>query len=1513
MKEILKNQVATMTLPEDHYLEQDAEIFEFFVEEIEEIFTELESLFAQWISDPQDQATLTDIRRHFHTLKGSGRMVGAVQAGEMAWTVEDTLNRVIGGGLKLTDEVQKFAKLAFKIYEQKLYPSFKAFAPMPIDVRPVVLLGQKLQSEAVVEPSLLALLDLSEQLTSPAVVTGLEYEDTVTTEDVVEPASVVFEEPQATPSVDEPTVVEPSPIVEEAKVEPTPQPQQPTVTTKTEVDHVPTTPSQPEDCPTPEWSEQIDQLDQQSIQELAGQEIAAASNQGQNDLAETVSIFIEEADEHLGTVLEFVSQEHQTAKDYNELIRALHTLRGSSSMAHLDIIFDASSKVEKLFKGLLQEEIMSSSHEIELLEEYAHFIKHSLKNLRQSESLAELDVGFNRLWEEYQERAPLREQENLHGIVSELLELNIDLLLDTEVDFIKRAKGAFPSYLQQLTEQAERLADCTTSRAAESIQEFAQYLAELYLVLVQEPVLLEDQPTQTLIQTVHEEFIHLFDTLAIGQRVLVSEEREQLKKHLEHFIDEHRDSIVAARIGKSAVDAVQEQQAAQPMGLNLAELSQRIMSDQQFLQSEQINHDFDADLVSIFLEEAEELLVGIDQDLNTWSKDQNQTAALSNLMRHLHTLKGGANMVQATHIGTIAHELETIYERLIHTQTKVSAEFIQIIRIVQDDISDRIQIMQEQSIDYPAPQSVDILKHIHQLAAGEMPQVSSTAQAPAVETDLEMDAAVRESFLEEAEELLTHTEKWLKQWLDQRSNRSILLQLQRAAHTIKGGARMVKLEQVEEISYQLENVFEQFAIHQFSSNAYDDLLFAAVKWLKAAIFEQDTSNYQQILNHLQAIEYVDVGAQLPSNIAKIDLTDALIGSDLVQGDGTEPPSMLGEWADAAQTESNNEMIRISADLVEKMIDLSGENSINRSRIEMDLGRLGNTLNEMELTILRLADQLRRMEGELESQILAKHSQDDFAYEEFDPLEMDQYSSLNQLSKSLSESASDLVDFKVTLSEKIRDAEGLLLQQSRIQTEIQESLMRTRLVPVTGMLPRLQRIVRQTSSTLNRPTELVVKNTEGELDRTILERLVTPFEHMLRNAVDHGIESPELRSLMKKPAVGQIELNITRQGTDVIVSFSDDGRGIDVNKIREKALNVGLIRGNQSLDEQEIMQLIFHPGFSTAKEVTQISGRGVGLDIVQSEIKVLGGHISVASVLGKGTTFTIRVPTTVAISDALMVKIGDQQFAFPLAQIERIVRISPVALEQYFDSEDDFFEIDQQFYKLRYLGEFIAGQPIPRLQNIAHSLPVLLIKSGSGQVTALLVDQLIGSRAQIVVKNIGHHFSKVGAIAGATILGDGQVCLILDGQNIARQIQVTPRQKQNTQQREMYSTNERKLIMIVDDSVTVRKVTSRLLERQGYEVITAKDGLDAVEQLESIKPDLMLLDIEMPRMDGFEVTNLVRHHEVHHQLPIIMITSRTGEKHRERAFSLGVSGYMGKPFQEAELLANIQQQFVQKQG
>lgn len=471
-------------------------------------------------------------------------------------------------------------------------------------------------------------------------------------------------------------------------------------------------------------------------------------------------------------------------------------------------------------------------------------------------------------------------------------------------------------------------------------------------------------------------------------------------------------------------------------------------------------------------------------------------------------------------------------------------------------------------------------------------------------------------------------------------------------------------------------------------------------------------------------------------------------------------------------------------------------------------------------------------------------------------------------------------------------------------------MRTRMVPFERLVPRLRRIVRQVAGELGKQVEFMVGNATGEMDRSVLERIVAPLEHMLRNAVDHGIESVERRRAAGKPEQGTIRLDLAREGGDILLTLADDGGGINLEAVRRKAIERGLMSTGSDLSEHEILQFILEAGFSTAERVTQISGRGVGMDVVHSEVKQLGGSMSIESTLGQGTRFLIRLPFTVSVNRALMVYSGEDLYAIPLNTIEGIVRVSPYELEAYYQPDAPRFEYAGQAYELRYLGDLLNNGQKPKLVGQSLPLPVILVRSKEHSV-AVQVDSLAGSR-EIVVKSLGPQFAGVHGISGATILGDGRVVVILDLLATIRVLhahQLTqlhqPRLLEQPQESIETESERPTLVMVVDDSVTVRKVTSRLLERNGMNVLTAKDGVDAITQLQERKPDIMLLDIEMPRMDGFEVATLVRHDERLKDLPIIMITSRTGEKHRDRALGIGVNEYLGKPYQESVLLEAIQ--------
>jgi chemosensory pili system protein ChpA (sensor histidine kinase/response regulator) len=527
--------------------------------------------------------------------------------------------------------------------------------------------------------------------------------------------------------------------------------------------------------------------------------------------------------------------------------------------------------------------------------------------------------------------------------------------------------------------------------------------------------------------------------------------------------------------------------------------------------------------------------------------------------------------------------------------------------------------------------------------------------------------------------------------------------------------------------------------------------------------------------------------------------------------------------------------------------------------------------------------------------------------EFDPLEMDRFSRLQQLSGSLAETVNDLVSVKEMLGGYQREFTDLLTQQARIADDLQDGLLRTRLVPFVQVVPRLHRLVRQTADTLGKSARLEVIGPEVELDRTILDRLVAPLEHLLRNAVDHGLEDSNTRIANGKPATGKVTLALHREGNDAVISLSDDGKGMDLAAIRQQAIARGLLAPQTILPDEALLQFILEPGFTTSGKVTQISGRGVGLDVVASEIKVANGSIALESVPGQGARFTVRLPLTLAIIEAFLVSAGDNIYAVPHSTVEAAGRIGREDLLAIYRGEATEFTSRGNRYKVVYLGGVLDPTHEPDLGE-RRWLPLLMIRLGEQRV-ALHVDSLLESQ-RILVKPLGPQLAGVRWLSGGTILPDGRVALILDALALLRS---GAAQLYRPAAAAVETTKGPLCVMVVDDSLTVRRVTSRLLRRQNMEVLTAKDGVEALTLLDERMPDLLLLDIEMPRMDGYELARHIRRSDGLRDLPIIMITSRTGAKHREYAMQLGVDRYLGKPYQESELLNEINSLLAERAG
>ncbi|MBS4087918.1 Hpt domain-containing protein [Pseudomonas rustica] len=1334
----------------------DDELREVFLEETDEVLEVLHEYLPRWAANPQDRDALTELRRAFHTLKGSGRMVRALILGELAWSVENLLNRVLEQSVEPGSVVQQLLTDTVLL--------------LPELISEFAINRQRQRSDV-------------DQLAARA------------------HALAKGDEPKAAEDVDDVAALDPL----------------------------------------------------------------------------LLEIFRNEAETHLASLNRFLDQaaEHVPLQASDELQRALHTLKGSASMAGVLPIAELAAPLDQLAREFKAHQLPLDLDEVELLLEAEGLFRVGLRQLKH-DPLAPI-VGAQSLIKRTDELLAERLASILDApntglrikrdpqLINNFLAQGMDILLDAE-SLLQRwqqhpgERQELSALLDELTTLGEgaHLADLLP------VDVLCEALLDLYGA-VEESSLAVSERFFHEAQNAHEALINMLDELAAGQEVTPQPERIRA---LHDLLDESLDpsSMGLIRSDGSRTLSIRE------LGSATAELQQSASA-----------FEADDEIVEIFLEEAVDILDSAGQALQRWLSDPDNSAPLSSLQRDLHTLKGGARMAEVEAIGDLAQELESLYEGLVDRRYNYSETLGRLLLKSHD----RLALLLDQLHNHqPLTPAYDLIEAIRQVRQG--PSIAETPPATADHDSASHDPELLEIFLEEGFDIIENSGAALLRWQAEPGNRQEIETLLRDLHTLKGGARMVEIGPVGDLAHELEYLYESLSAGSLQASTE---LFALV--------QRGHDRLAQMLDAVRAGQPCPPADRLINAIQNFSHPATL----------EVPPVLLPV---AAKTEAappaadvGADMVKVSAELLDELVNLAGETSIFRGRIEQQVNDAQIALNEMETTIERMRDQLRRLDTETQGRILSRQQADAerLGYEEFDPLEMDRHSQLQQLSRALFESASDLLDLKETLDRRNHDAENLLQQQGRINTELQEGLMRTRMVPFERMLPRLKRIVRQVAEELNKDVAFVVGNAEGEMDRNVLERMAAPLEHMLRNAVDHGLESAEVRLAAGKPAQGQISLDLSREGGDIVFDIRDDGAGVPLEAVRNKAIKRGLLAPNAEISDRDVLQFILQPGFSTAEKITQISGRGVGMDVVHEEVRQLGGTMSIDSVPGQGVHFRIRLPFTVSVNRALMVQCGEDQYAIPLNTIEGIVRVLPNDLEGHFRQDPPRYQYGGQTYELCYLGELLKTAPRPKLLGQNLPLPVLLVHYNDRHI-AVQVDVMAGTR-EIVVKSLGAQFAALQGVSGATILGDGRVVLILDLLAPIRAMQA--RIAQTPTLPEIDSEPQKPLlVMVVDDSVTVRKVTSRLLERHGMNVLTAKDGVDAMLLLEEHMPDLMLLDIEMPRMDGFEVATQVRNDERLQHLPIIMITSRTGQKHRDRAMAIGVNDYLGKPYQESVLLESIAQ-------
>jgi chemosensory pili system protein ChpA (sensor histidine kinase/response regulator) len=1476
--------------------EPDEELLEIFLEEATEEVGTIQDLLPGWREDPADEEALATIRRAFHTLKGSGRMVGAKRVGEFAWEHENLLNRVIDGTVPVSDAIFDLLGTSMPVLSG-LIDQLKSGQDPDGDVAALMVAAHSLAQPAIEQTAL-----SGEEPLSPEV--QAVREDMLREQGQAEQPSGEAE----IPSID---------VVEVSTAE---------------------SPDAGSESESPTFGEpenaSIDLDDIPELIELSGTSesdggLEAGSDAVPDDLA---------PDSMEEDAIELASLEDTShIADTNDGLDIDAPGAGSISEPQVGADFELGPAAD--------DEDMAASEAVEDV----------------VESLSSEDLGpHDQIASEVEQGA-----DDSPDVVEDPV---VPFGQATPQAGGASAPGASPP-----THTPTSSGDAAGVPDGEAGVEFDTTLLEIFKQEVDDHLSVLDaalegvpnggalSPDEGLYRALHtvkgagrtggftaiadlaaelEAIVRQYHELGVsleGELTELVREGTQALHEMTHGLSATGRMPAAADelIGRAQVIAQQPpaQAAAAPTPAPEVPPAETVQVP-------------DDELVQIFLEEAQELLDQIETALQGWGENFADKEPVKALQRQLHTVKGGARMAGLGPIGDLSHALESLFIAVV--QDRIAAD-----KSLHNQLNtafDRLYAMITSAVDKGSVESDPFL--VLQLeaarkgqtleaaapvaAGGQEPEAAGEAELapenpsvppvpeslPEVQTVKVPDDDLVPIFLEEAQELVDQIETTLQAWGEDLGDKEPVKALQRQLHTVKGGARMAGLTPIGDLSHSLESLFIAVVedrtqaskqLHHLLNTAFDRLSSMVTSAAERGIVQSDPALVAQVdaARSGTPMEGAPPASAAPpepalstaSPAATLEAPEPLPARKEPESSPAESTTMDRRTAPRAAQET----VRVRAGLLDNLVNVAGEVSIYRSRIEQQIGALGSNLGEFGQTIGRLRQQLRSLELETEAQVLSSHrqmmEQPDAA---FDPLEMDRYSRMQELSRALAESVNDLVSIQTLFSDSVRDSETLLLQQSRLSTDLQDGLMRTRMVQVGTIMPRLRRIVRQTCDELGKDATLSLDGGEHEIDSKIIDRMVAPLEHLLRNAVAHGIEPPDERRAHGKPETGSINMQVTREGSEVVLRVSDDGRGIDVNKIRAKAIKLGLMEESQGFSEHEIMQFILESGFSTADQVNQIAGRGVGMDVVHAEIKQLGGALQIDSILGKGTTFSARLPFTLAINQAVLVQVHEETYALPVVSIDGIARLSTEELQELYSQDDPTYGYGESVYELHYLGEMLGLGP-PLLEGEPR-WPVLMLRAGD-KLVALQVDIMLGS-FEIVVKSVGPQLSQVGGIAGATILGDGQVVLILDVPGLARSGKVVTHliHEEDSDAADVLAgrkkPTEKLLIMVVDDSITMRKVATRMLTKNDFDVVTAKDGVDALSKLQDITPALMLLDIEMPRMDGYELASHVRNDSRLAETPIVMVTSRTGEKHRTHAMELGVDRYFGKPYQEAEIMETI---------
>lgn len=789
----------------------------------------------------------------------------------------------------------------------------------------------------------------------------------------------------------------------------------------------------------------------------------------------------------------------------------------------------------------------------------------------------------------------------------------------------------------------------------------------------------------------------------------------------------------------------------------------------------------------------------------------------------------------------------------------------------------------------------------------------------------QVDADLFPIFEEEAIDLLPKLGAALRRWhgrptLDEARNEAL-----RALHTIKGSARLAGAMRMGEMAHRLESAVERIDQERPAAEAIEPLL-SSFDALQASFDVLRMAGEQEPEQPLAQLDDLLAQAPLHLSAAESDAEQAAAAAQAGEKTAAEPAQAIELPAPVVPRPASQQTVRVRAQLLDRLISQTGEVLIARSRVDARLSQARSALNDLTGNLERLRTQLRDIEVQAESQMQSRLALSKDTAAGFDPLEFDRFTRVQELTRMMAESVNDVATVQRNLQRDLAAAEDDLVAQGRQARDLQRDLLRTRMVEFDSFAERLYAVVRQTSKEMGKQVRLNILGGTIEMDRGMLERMMPAFEHLLRNCVAHGIESPERRQELGKPAVGTIEIVLSQERNDVALSVEDDGAGLDLERIRAKAISLKLWNDERHMTLEDAGRLIFEPGFSTAAEVTGVAGRGIGMDVVRSEVNALGGRIETHTEPGRGSAFRLVVPLTTAVTQVVMLRMGAVSMGVPANLVEIVRRVPVDVLEESYRKQE--FQDGSEVMPFYWAGA-LWQTSLRSEENLGRTRPVVIARSASQRV-ALHVDEVLGNQ-EVVIKNLGPQLSRLPGLTGMSVLPSGAVVQIYNPVALANvhgeQVRaMLARAEQAAADGELQALSGGAdllgaeaaqttvpLVLVVDDSITVRRVTQRLLQREGYRVTLAADGLQAMERLQDERPTLVLSDIEMPRMDGFDLLRNIRADQTLEGMPVVMITSRIAQKHREMARDLGANHYLGKPYSDEELLGLIQHYALQRSG